>query len=1432
MNHLIKRGQLRRAASKTLSVTLSATTTVWLVGSSLFMGVPSALASNDAVVSDITSTNPRIAPLGESELAVLGINIVMDANDGTHSKALQSFVVQLKSDDGAGNGEAALSNIETARFYSDSGLSGTGGVFDSNDALIDAVSRASATDADADGDTVNTTLIAQTALAAVFADSFGHGIAAPTTTICLDDAAAAGLAVGDAITFLDASAALAFNRIVTVVTDITNATAAANACVAAAGAVATHTLITVDSAMAGVAEAAADSTDTVTEVANYPAGITALQLTSEADADADDFVKVGAGLTAEILTLEASPVGTIWTIDGIPGGGLTGTVFAHANLDAVVEVADQVPLADSINEGFSDFADATLHAGYEMGIAWGDTLGDDDPDVLAYTPPSVDTGNDAGNDMFITFLTRGGVADQTFAAAIWGDALTGLKLNDTTANTRNMAVGSNTTGNESKTITFGSDNVAPTIQNVWTYDNDGDGNVDRARVKFSESMAAVVTLTDDFASAIGGNANNIESTPASVDEIDLLANGTWQTTTVLNDTFQIDFAGDGQSADCTAEVVGTYCNATASTGDTWTVVYDFTAGGANDLTDATGTVLADQTITTTDKARPVILAASDVRDTEGDSQVDQLRVVLSEAMAGTSTSSGLVLRNTTNVPSTTYTLGAVSGLSTSTGAVAAAGNAATANANDTVSVAVTESGGNDVANVFTLDYTAASTLSDTAANEARSVTGFALVTGSVPFVISAYFVDLDDVAAGVAAIAADNDADGQLDGLFVTFNQNVDVDNGAVPSIDMTLSGGYAFAAVAPLTEDDNTVLVFPITQSGVVDTNNIPDWTYTDDGAADGSAICALGDADNDCADSVSLLGSIVSSTVVEQELAGPRIISASLYETTADDIWQSGETMTLVFSEPLDPSSMRTSWTLDSLLVGPSDFAWGTVTAAEMPDNGTISVSGRTVTFTATVSANVALAAADTIQAQTNEIVDMHGNTSSNTVADTSTQLGNAADPMNDQVAATLLTVTPAVAPLVLRVQNNDANGDGRLDSFIVEFGGLLNASTIVATDFTAARGSNFNVNSLGLAVAACAGAIGDYRACSNSNVTPDLTIASVTTVNGGTDSRLLVSYTEVGENTGSYPQLKYVQGTLADPSGNKIATFNVAPADNMKFDVLIGDGAAEFATRDLVLPLTVHKLLKDRDLDGKIDQLVLVFSETILNGAGTVVNAALSTSGWAVAGKTLAANGLTSNNLSYTQYTFATVNNVFSFDVTEGTAVDTSAPAVTYVSSGQVRDTGGNLLGNVLGGGEATDITVVAPPSTMADGALFQGTGAEVWIAKHVGSQMFRRHVLFSNFDTFYPHLAPFWSNVEMVSDATVTAHSLSAWVRVVGTAPVYEINDDNTKHWITCADDSVVGQDCANEWSMSGRNSAGIYDVNTAEFNSYVTGATVIMPDQVN
>ena len=54
---------------------------------------------------------------------------------------------------------------------------------------------------------------------------------------------------------------------------------------------------------------------------------------------------------------------------------------------------------------------------------------------------------------------------------------------------------------------------------------------------------------------------------------------------------------------------------------------------------------------------------------------------------------------------------------------------------------------------------------------------------------------------------------------------------------------------------------------------------------------------------------------------------------------------------------------------------------------------------------------------------------------------------------------------------------------------------------------------------------------------------------------------------------------------------------------------------------------------------------------------------------------------------------------------------------------------------------------------DGELFMLTGGDgtIWIAKHVGTKKFRRHVLWPDFDVIYPHLAPMWP-VQGVDQAT--------------------------------------------------------------------------------
>ena len=98
--------------------------------------------------------------------------------------------------------------------------------------------------------------------------------------------------------------------------------------------------------------------------------------------------------------------------------------------------------------------------------------------------------------------------------------------------------------------------------------------------------------------------------------------------------------------------------------------------------------------------------------------------------------------------------------------------------------------------------------------------------------------------------------------------------------------------------------------------------------------------------------------------------------------------------------------------------------------------------------------------------------------------------------------------------------------------------------------------------------------------------------------------------------------------------------------------------------------------------------------------------------------------------------------------------------------------------------------------------------------------------------YPHLSPFWSKVKTITDAELNAMTLSAWVRVAGTAAVYEVNDDRTAHHLTCNDDAVAGQDCANEWIAAGGNPAGIYDINSAEWGYLIPSNPVVLPDQPN
>jgi len=1358
MNHLIKRGQLRRAASKTLSITLSATTSLWLVGSSVVMTLPVAQAANNEVsVTDVTGTNPRIAANGESERVFLGLN--MTRTDTTATVQLNGVRVRLTSDDT--NTESAQANIETVRLYTDSSLSGTNGVFDNNDALLASVSR---TEAGA----TSVALAPQTAVTAVTTKDATGGEDTPTTQVCLTNANAAGFAAGDAISVLDASGPTTFYRIVTAKTAVTNAAAAGSSCVAAAGAVATDTLLTVDTAMAG--RTAADG-DTVTGLANYPAGITAILLTDVAANIADtDFVKIGSlANTTEIRDLGTQTPNLDGTGDLFLIAG--GTAYTHAAAEVVREVTNPVA-ADAAN-GFNAYGTPATTTIVDVGDPGGDgslAVTED----LGYDIAKTDSGTDQGDDAFIVLLTAGGLANQTLKAQVFTSGDVDYMDSVTPSiTTPSLATGSGTTNGQTKSVTFGTDSVAPTMSKIESFDTNNDGIVDRFKAYFNEQMANTVTASDNFKDANGGTANRINALDVSTTDL-ALGTITWLTTTVLNDTAQFDVTN-----------TGAYTSRAQSTGDVWTVVYDADAG--NDLTDATGTLLADASITTTDKARPYLVSA-ELKDNDSDSKVDELDVLFSESLGGASTASGFTLTNTTVSGSPTYTMGSVLGFKTST--------AAGFNNNDTIRIALTEFASADVTNTWTLAYAAASTIVDIPGNEAQSRSGVVPTLALNPSILNVDFMDTNN--------------NGLINRVDITFNVRLSELGGGDLAGEFALSNGYAIVAASETdsggaaidaASDADKVVRLTVTEKTVVDTGVVPDLTYTDDG----DALCLVSSG---AVCTTNQLQTVNSSTVVETDKAAPVLTlsggtanSVILYETgTANDIWESGESLQLVLSENVDPASVSTSWSVvgGTGATAFTDFMIETAVASgvgvadnTIPDTGTVSVSGNIITLIATSSASAALTAANAIFFNPNEVKDAAGNSAYPSLT----------------ANAVVLVVTPTTAPTVSKVVTADLTGNGVLDALGVYFNGLVKASTIVMGDFAAAKGSNFTI-------------AGGEAATSTSPVTPDLTFSSVATASGADASVVWAKFGEANEDTGMHPQLKYVQGSLADLAGNKTATFNAYASDNTKFETVITNDAMDEAN-----PVVVYKGLWDRNLNGKVDQLILVFSETM-----TATN--LNSTGWAVAGHTVASTGAYSNNVDYQQYTFAVTNTVFKADVTELGTEASSMPGVSYAASGVYKDLQSRLLASVSAGGEKSNVNFAAAPVAGNDGKLLKATGPSVYIARVAGAKMFKRHVLSSTFDTFYPHLAPFWSNVMNVSDSELNSYSLSAWIRVAGDPKVWEVNDDGTKHWITCADDSVAGQDCANEWTSSGRDFDGVYTVNSAEANSYVTGVNVVMPDVAN
>ena len=130
-----------------------------------------------------------------------------------------------------------------------------------------------------------------------------------------------------------------------------------------------------------------------------------------------------------------------------------------------------------------------------------------------------------------------------------------------------------------------------------------------------------------------------------------------------------------------------------------------------------------------------------------------------------------------------------------------------------------------------------------------------------------------------------------------------------------------------------------------------------------------------------------------------------------------------------------------------------------------------------------------------------------------------------------------------------------------------------------------------------------------------------------------------------------------------------------------------------------------------------------------------------------------------------------------------------------------------------------------SEIMDGDIIQCQNSDnpfaVYIVKVVGDTKYIRHIVSLEIFNYYTHLK--WENLKQVD--SLDNYSLSGWARV-NTGPngtpgptdkVYEINSDQSKHWIDMT---------AEEFLTHGGSDAAIYSVNQGEMNLYTTGADVM------
>jgi len=128
-----------------------------------------------------------------------------------------------------------------------------------------------------------------------------------------------------------------------------------------------------------------------------------------------------------------------------------------------------------------------------------------------------------------------------------------------------------------------------------------------------------------------------------------------------------------------------------------------------------------------------------------------------------------------------------------------------------------------------------------------------------------------------------------------------------------------------------------------------------------------------------------------------------------------------------------------------------------------------------------------------------------------------------------------------------------------------------------------------------------------------------------------------------------------------------------------------------------------------------------------------------------------------------------------------------------------------------------TIIPAASTIQEGALIRAVGdIDVYIVKYVGAKQFKRLILSPSVFNSYQHLK--WTDVQDIEKSVVDSFTTSELVRAVNDAKVYKLypaGDTGEKRWVKTAEG----------FNRMGFDWDAIYEINSVDRNSYVTGANI-------